>query len=468
RDLTMALITAPAARVMDSEIEKRVVDNRTKMRVRYVKIAPPVEPTEEEMSAHYEAHQEDYREPSQLTAVYVHVSLQPPVPEEARRILERARAGEDFGALADEVSELPEESKNGGSIGWQQPSELDLAHRKPLFEMAPGEISDPIYGPGGYFIYKVENDRANEETGAREVLARQIYFQTSLTPEERQARQAEAQRITDKAKEMGNLEAAAEELGIEVKRTGQFTEASTEIEGIERFDARSFARGVGAQEGDTRFNVITGAMNLYVADAIERVEGPIPPLEDVRNRVREDVVAATKATPEYEERVQEFVDKIKAEAKTLEDIPTLCPELEAAIGESQEVAATRGVVEGVPCSQLYEMVGRGEPGVMAGPVVNGMGETFFVDLLARTDPTEEERNADDWKEELDRMRESELSRQERTVLQDYLTDLLERGLQTVPVKRNDALLSQILGRDREEESSPDEAPQDVPPDTPPA
>ncbi|MBP8131911.1 MAG: peptidyl-prolyl cis-trans isomerase [Candidatus Hydrogenedentes bacterium] len=469
RDITMALATAPAARIIDSEIEKRIADNHTKMKVRYVKIAPGVEPTEEDIQQHYTEHQEDYRAPRKMTAAFALVSLQPPLPENAAKILERARAGEDFGVLADEVSDLPPESKNGGQMGWQQPSELELEHRKPLFELPVGQIGDPVYGPGGYFIYKVEEERTNPDTGVREVLGRQIYFQTSLPPEEREVRQAEAQRIADKAKELGSLEAAVQELGLQLSRTGQFTEQDREIEGLSRFDARSFARSIAAQKDDTRFNVITGAMNLYVADVVESIEGEIPPLEEVRDRVREDVVAVLKTKPEYQAKVQEYVDKIKAGAKTLDEIPALCPELNPQIAESQEVAANRGVVEGIPCSQIYEQVGRGEPGVMAGPMVNNLGETYFVDLVARIDPTDEDRSSTEWQDEIKQAREMELQRNERLIVQDYLTDLLERGMQDIPIRRNDALLSQILGHTaEEEEAAPTEAPAEAPVEPPPA
>jgi len=210
-------------------------------------------------------------------------------------------------------------------------------------------------------------------------------------------------------------------------------------------------------------------MNLYVADVVESIEGEIPPLEEVRDRVREDVVAVLKTKPEYQAKVQEYVDKIKAGAKTLDEIPALCPELNPQIAESQEVAANRGVVEGIPCSQIYEQVGRGEPGVMAGPMVNNLGETYFVDLVARIDPTDEDRSSTEWQDEIKQAREMELQRNERLIVQDYLTDLLERGMQDIPIRRNDALLSQILGHTaEEEEAAPTEAPAEAPVEPPPA
>ena len=48
-------------------------------------------------------------------------------------------------------------------MGWQKPREDELPHREALFELAVGEVSDPIPGPGGFFIYKVEEERLEEK-----------------------------------------------------------------------------------------------------------------------------------------------------------------------------------------------------------------------------------------------------------------------------------------------------------------
>ena len=464
RSISLALMSAPATRLLDKELDKKQVDEHTKIQVRYAKIEPKVEPTDEEIQKHYDENKESYRDPEKLVADYVQISLQPPVPEKANELVQRARAGEDFAVLADEVSELPAENKNGGFMGWQQANESDPDYRKPLFQLSAGGVSDPIPTIGGYYIYKVDEERTNADSGAREVLARQIYVKATLPPEERTARDDEAKHIGERAKALGGLAVAAQELGLEVKRTPQFTVESEQIEGIPQFDSRSFRTGVARLTDEDKYKAVTGAQNIYVAEVAERTQGEIPALDAVRAEVRADVIEKTKQTDEYKKRVQEYVDRAKAEAKTVDDLKTLFPELAIEVKESQEVSATRGVVETMSVSQVYEMVGRGEPGKLAGPVTSMTGETYFVELMKRVDPTEEERNAQEWKDEQKRNRDTELMRNERIQMQDYLTYLLEKGQETVPITDNPEVINQVLGRNQPDEPAA-ETPEGAAPDT---
>ena len=74
----------------------------------------------------------------------------PPVPEAAQQIVEQARGGADFAELANEKSDI--EADNGGEMGWLNPAQQTSEHRQPIFELEAGEVSDPVYGPGGYRI----------------------------------------------------------------------------------------------------------------------------------------------------------------------------------------------------------------------------------------------------------------------------------------------------------------------------
>lgn len=455
RNISVALISAPSARLFDKEIEKNQIDERTKIQVRYAKIEPAVDPAEEELQKHYDENKESYRDPEALVADYVTVSLIPPVPAQATELTQRARNGEDFAALADEVSELPAESKNGGFMGWQTQTDDAPEYRKPLFDLPAGAISDPIATLGGYYICKVEEERTNADTGAREVLARQIYVKATLTSEERTARDENAKQIGEKATELGSLAAAAQELGLELKRTPKFTVETDPIEGIPQFDLRSFRNGVARLTEDDKYAPITGAQNLYVAEVAERAQGEIPPFENVRDEVRTDVIAKTKQTDEYKAKVKGYVDRAKAEAKTLDDLKTLFAELSIEIKESQEVSAARGVIESMPVAQVHDAVGRGEPGKLGGPVTSYTGETYFVELMKRIDPTEEERNAQEWKDELKTKRDSELQRNESIILRDYLAYMLEKGQDSIEIKSYPEVIDATLGRNQPEETPAD-------------
>src|SRR5271154_3041682 len=72
----------------------------------------------------------------------------------ADRVVQRLRSGEDFAALARELSIDPTASE-GGSMGRVDPSSLRAELRESLKGIAPGQISSVVRMPSGYGILKV-------------------------------------------------------------------------------------------------------------------------------------------------------------------------------------------------------------------------------------------------------------------------------------------------------------------------
>jgi peptidyl-prolyl cis-trans isomerase SurA len=95
-------------------------------------------------------------------------------PEESRKIAKdvvtRARAGEDFAALAEKYSEDARRSK-GGDRDWVENKESELRKelREVAFKMKPGEISDVIEIGRTEFVLKVEDRKAPETKSLSEV-----------------------------------------------------------------------------------------------------------------------------------------------------------------------------------------------------------------------------------------------------------------------------------------------------------
>ncbi len=84
--------------------------------------------------------------------------------EEARSVLERLDGGEDFGDLARELSPDEEtEEEEDGELDWVARDELDLSYAVKVFDLEVGAPSEPIPGPGGYFIFEVEEKEAERE-----------------------------------------------------------------------------------------------------------------------------------------------------------------------------------------------------------------------------------------------------------------------------------------------------------------
>lgn len=74
-------------------------------------------------------------------------------------ILERARSGEDFAALADEFSDDYATRNNGGDTGLFQRGEMAPSFEEVAFALKPGEISDPVETSFGVHILRLEEHR---------------------------------------------------------------------------------------------------------------------------------------------------------------------------------------------------------------------------------------------------------------------------------------------------------------------
>jgi parvulin-like peptidyl-prolyl isomerase len=88
------------------------------------------------------------------------------VRERAEAVLKRAKAGEDFAALAKEFSEDPGSRDGGGDLGFFGQGQMTPAFEKGAFSLGPGQISDLVETPFGFHIIKVEANRIAPLDGA--------------------------------------------------------------------------------------------------------------------------------------------------------------------------------------------------------------------------------------------------------------------------------------------------------------
>jgi peptidyl-prolyl cis-trans isomerase SurA len=76
----------------------------------------------------------------------------------ANMAADRARAGEDFAALARELSDAPE-GASGGSFGWRSARQLPSLFTQATRDVAVGGVAGPVRSPAGWHVLKVADRR---------------------------------------------------------------------------------------------------------------------------------------------------------------------------------------------------------------------------------------------------------------------------------------------------------------------
>jgi peptidyl-prolyl cis-trans isomerase SurA len=100
---------------------------------------------------------------TQYAVSEIFLAVDTPESEEATRqniqsILGQLRGGANFSALARQFSQAPSAS-NGGDLGAITESDMAPAIAAAVVKMQPGGVSDPVRGPGGFYIMGLREKR---------------------------------------------------------------------------------------------------------------------------------------------------------------------------------------------------------------------------------------------------------------------------------------------------------------------
>ena len=83
-----------------------------------------------------------------------------------QKVLDRLKAGEDFAAVASQVSLDTTTKDKGGEMDWQPRGGMPPEAESAVFSLAVGQVSEPVYLSGGYYLYQVLEKVADREVTA--------------------------------------------------------------------------------------------------------------------------------------------------------------------------------------------------------------------------------------------------------------------------------------------------------------
>jgi peptidyl-prolyl cis-trans isomerase D len=230
----------PAAPADDAEVKAYYERNRDafmspeRAQIEYLeldaaRLAAGFRPDEDAVRGYFEQHRDEFAQRPQrrsrhiLFAVDGEAGGEPLAAAEskAKAALERLRQGEDFAALAKELSDDPGSAGQGGDLGWFERGVMVKEFEDAAFSLPVGQVSEPVRSPFGLHLIEVTEVRETAEPDLESVRDRVV--QALQRAEAERIYYDQIERLSDLTYEnAGSLDPAAEALGLKPVTTDWF------------------------------------------------------------------------------------------------------------------------------------------------------------------------------------------------------------------------------------------------------
>lgn len=160
---------------------KEIADNIIIQELTKQEISDKITVTDEEIKTYYKENKEKYVKPEKVKANLILFEVkEDDVPDvkkkkekQAEKTLKRLKKGEDFEALAKELSDDKRTKKRGGSTGFfskgKRKNTYGEIFEEKVFSLKKGEMSDVFEDKKGFYIVKVADKKPQEEQTLEEV-----------------------------------------------------------------------------------------------------------------------------------------------------------------------------------------------------------------------------------------------------------------------------------------------------------
>ncbi|UPG88637.1 SurA N-terminal domain-containing protein [Luteibacter aegosomaticola] len=355
------------------------------------------EPTDAQLHEYYDKFKQRYAQPEQRMASHILINVpKNATPDQQKAALEKAKkiaaeaTPENFAKLAAENSDDLGSKRTGGDLGWLEKGVTNPAFDAALFAMKKGEVSkEPILSPDeGYHIIWLRDAREGDAKPFAEVRG-QLAGDWTKAEGERLYNEKAGQLADLAERNPGSLDAAAKELGLEIKTSPLFGHKGGEgIPQDPKFIQAAFADDV-LNQGNNSSLVQVGQGDAIVMHLAKHNAAAPQDLASVKEVIRQRILDE-RVDAQSKKQADELIAQLAkgGDAAALAKAP-----VQTATGLTR---SKLGDVKDVPPAILRELFSLphpvdGKPSWTAVDVGNGTYAVVAVDKVTDGDPAKVEK-----------------------------------------------------------------------------
>ncbi len=170
-------------------------------------IKEKTEVTDADAEDFFAKHPEQFKAPERVRASHILLAVKQDAPpetvtkkqKEAEAIAARVKKGEDFTALAKQLSEDPSAKENGGDLNFFAKEQMVPEFSEVAFKMKKDEVSEPVRSQFGYHIIKVTDRKEPEAMSLDQAKPRLMAFL------KQKKKQAEVEKLVREIREKADV-----------------------------------------------------------------------------------------------------------------------------------------------------------------------------------------------------------------------------------------------------------------------
>jgi len=312
--------------IEDSDIQDYYNQNRQdfvtteKINLQYLELsrealAASLDVIEADLLQYFEDNKSDYATNESRRVAHILVETGDELTEEAaeakaRGIYDRIIEGEDYTALAMEMSDDLGSRENGGDLGFNEQGTFDDEFEAVAYDLALSQVSEPVRTELGFHIIKVLDIRAASMPSFEDVRAElDMRYRMAQTQEEFVIASS---RLADLLfQNYAELESTAETLGLEVRETGLLArDASHFLFSDSRVAEAAFSPDVLMDGNNSDLIELSDDLHLGIRVA-EHQPSVTRPLAEAREDIRY-ILQRTRAADLADQRARNIVSEIES------------------------------------------------------------------------------------------------------------------------------------------------------------